>query len=50
MSNNQYRHVSKSSLRIEAHEKVSGRATYTFDMEMPGMLYAKCLHSPLFPI
>lgn len=46
MSNNQYRHVSKSSLRIEAHEKVSGRATYTFDMEMPGMLYAKCLHSP----
>lgn len=46
MSKNQYRHVSKSSLRIEAHEKVSGRATYTFDMEMPGMVYAKCLHSP----
>jgi CO/xanthine dehydrogenase Mo-binding subunit len=46
VSKNQYRHVSKSSLRIEAHEKVSGRATYTFDMEMPGMLYAKCLHSP----
>lgn len=46
MSKNQYRHVSKSSLRIEAHEKVSGRATYTFDMEMPGMLFAKCLHSP----
>jgi len=42
----QYRHVSKSRLRIEAHEKVSGRATYAFDMEMPGMLYAKCLHSP----
>lgn len=46
MSEKQYRHVSKSSLRIEAHEKVSGRATYTFDMEMPGMIYAKCLHSP----
>lgn len=46
MNKEQYRHVSKSRLRIEAHEKVSGRATYAFDMEMPGMLYAKCLHSP----
>jgi CO/xanthine dehydrogenase Mo-binding subunit len=31
---------------MEAREKVTGQATYTFDMELPGMLYAKCLHSP----
>lgn len=46
MSERQYRHIGKSPLRIEAREKVTGRAMYTFDMELPGMLYAKCLHSP----
>ncbi|HWR45969.1 xanthine dehydrogenase family protein molybdopterin-binding subunit [Sporomusa sp.] len=46
MSEKQYRHIGKSPLRMEAREKVTGRATYTFDMELPGMLYAKCVHSP----
>ncbi len=46
MSEKQYRHIGKSPLRLEAREKVTGRATYTFDMELPGMLYAKCVHSP----
>lgn len=46
MSEKQYRHIGKSPVRLEAREKVTGRATYTFDMELPGMLYAKCAHSP----
>lgn len=46
MNEKEYRHIGKSPLRIEAREKVTGQATYTFDLEMPGMLYAKCLHSP----
>lgn len=46
MSDNQYRHIGKSPDRIEALEKVTGQATYAYDMELPGMLYAKCLYSP----
>lgn len=46
MSEKQYRHIGKSPDRIEAMEKVTGQATYTFDMELPGMLFAKCLYSP----
>jgi|GEM_PF-5490843 len=38
--------IGKPSLRREAREKVTGQARYVFDMEMPGMLYAKVLHSP----
>ncbi|HEY8875283.1 MAG TPA: hypothetical protein VIM32_01155 [Desulfosporosinus sp.] len=41
-----FRHVGKSATRSEAIEKVSGRANYVFDLEFPGMLYAKVLHSP----
>lgn len=46
MSEKQYKYIGKSPDRAEALEKVTGQATYTFDMEMPGMLYAKCLYSP----
>ncbi|NLC89974.1 MAG: xanthine dehydrogenase family protein molybdopterin-binding subunit, partial [Clostridiaceae bacterium] len=41
-----YKHIGKPYERKEAMEKVTGRARYTFDMEVPGMLYAKVLHSP----
>lgn len=41
-----YRHIGKSPIRMDALEKVTGRATYVYDMELPGMLYAKCQHSP----
>jgi CO/xanthine dehydrogenase Mo-binding subunit len=41
-----YRYIGRSPSRIEAQDKVTGQATYAFDMELPGMLYAKCLHSP----
>jgi len=46
MSKKSYQHIGKSVARNEAREKVSGRAMYVFDMELPGMLYAKVLHSP----
>lgn len=31
---------------IDGIQKVTGRATYTFDVKMPGMLYGKILRSP----
>ena len=38
--------VGKSSPRLEGREKVMGRATYTDDMSVPGMLYGAVLGSP----
>jgi CO/xanthine dehydrogenase Mo-binding subunit len=46
MSDKEYRYIGKSPDRAEALEKVTGQATYTADLEFPGMLYAKCLYSP----
>ena len=46
MGSKKYRHIGKPSIRVEALEKVTGEAVYTYDMELPGMLYAKCLFSP----
>ncbi len=46
MSEKQYKHIGKPYDRKEAQEKVTGQAVYVHDMELPGMLYAKCLHSP----
>ena len=37
----------RSSMRVDAVEKVSGTAFYTGDMELPGMACAKILRSPL---
>ena len=42
----QYKHIGKSYDRKEAIHKVTGQAIYTHDLGLPGMLYAKCLHSP----
>ncbi len=33
--------------RIDGEQKVTGRATYTFDVALPGMLYAAVLRCPL---
>ena len=33
--------------RIDGREKVTGQAKYTFDMQLPGMLYAKFLTSKI---
>ena len=32
--------------RIDAYERVTGKATYTGDVRLPGMLYARVLRSP----
>ena len=32
--------------RIDALERVTGKATYTNDIQLPGMLYARILRSP----
>ena len=31
---------------VDGIAKVTGRATYTFDVKLPGMLYGKILRSP----
>lgn len=46
MDKKEFRHIGKPIDRAEALEKVTGRAVYVHDMELPGMLYAKLLHSP----
>jgi CO/xanthine dehydrogenase Mo-binding subunit/aerobic-type carbon monoxide dehydrogenase small subunit (CoxS/CutS family) len=38
--------VGKPTPRIDARERVTGKATYTGDVFLPGMLYAKVLRSP----
>ena len=38
--------VGHSTARIDAQERVTGKAQYTLDVQLPGMLYAKVLRSP----
>ena len=38
--------VGHATPRIDAVERVTGRAKYTSDVQLPGMLYAKVLRSP----
>lgn len=37
--------VGKNAPRMDALEKVTGRARYTFDVQLPGMLYARAINS-----
>jgi len=39
--------IGSSIPRIDAFEKVTGRAVYGPDLKLPGMLYGKVLRSPL---
>jgi CO/xanthine dehydrogenase Mo-binding subunit len=41
-----FKHVKKSIRRPDGELIVTGRAQYTVDIELPGMLYAKILRSP----
>lgn len=41
-----YKRVGQRYDRKDAREKVTGQAVYTYDMELPGMLHARCLLSP----
>ncbi|MDW8141589.1 MAG: xanthine dehydrogenase family protein molybdopterin-binding subunit, partial [Candidatus Bipolaricaulota bacterium] len=38
--------VGKQIQRIDGPERVTGQALYTFDVQLPGMLYGKILRSP----
>ena len=40
------KHLGKSRSRIDGVEKVTGRAKYTYDIKLPGMLYGAILRSP----
>lgn len=40
--------IGKPAGHVEGPDKVTGRARYTADITLPGMLWGKCLRSP-FP-
>ncbi len=42
-----YNVVGKNAHRVDGVEKVTGKAVYTGDIELPGMAYAKILRSPV---
>jgi xanthine dehydrogenase YagR molybdenum-binding subunit len=42
----EFQHLSKSTPRIDALERVTGQARYAEDVTLPGMLYARVLRSP----
>lgn len=46
-TNAELRVVGKDVPRMDALDKVTGRARYTFDVQLPGMLYARTLNSTL---
>jgi len=39
-------HVGRAYPRVEGAEKVTGRARYSYDIRLPGQLYARVLRSP----
>ena len=39
--------VGTNAHRVDAVEKVSGKAIYTSDIQLPGMAYARILRSPV---
>ena len=45
MTERQY--IGKPARRVDAADKVTGRARYVADYQLPGMLYARCLRSEL---
>ncbi len=46
-SKNRVDYVGRSVSRVDALEKVTGRAVYSVDVLLPGMLYGATLRSPL---
>jgi CO/xanthine dehydrogenase Mo-binding subunit len=42
----QFIHIGKRIPKLDAEEKVTGRAPYIHDLKLPGMLYGKILYSP----
>jgi CO/xanthine dehydrogenase Mo-binding subunit len=46
MSENKYSVLNTRVHNVDGYAKVTGRATYTFDVKLPNMLYGKILRSP----
>lgn len=46
MAEKEFSVVGKRTPRIDGFERVTGRAEYTGDVQLPGMLYARVLRSP----
>ena len=46
LSNKEYKVVGTRPIRPDGAEKVTGRARYGADVQLPGMLYGKILRSP----
>ena len=46
LSNQEFKVVGSRPIRHDGAEKVTGRARYSADINLPGMLYAKVLRSP----
>ena len=44
--NDKLKVVGKRIKRTDAEAKVTGQAKYTFDVQLPGMLYGKIIRSP----
>lgn len=40
------KYLGKSFARVDGPDKVTGKAKYTYDIQLPGMLYARILGSP----
>ena len=45
MANRQLKYVGNNTRRVDGVDKVTGRAKYTGDLEIPGMLYGYVLRS-----
>ncbi len=46
MGKKNFRYLNKRITRLDAVDKVTGRAVYAADVEFPGMIYGGCLRSP----
>ena len=45
---NQWKYIGKSQKRLDAPDKVNGKATYGLDIHFPGLLTAVVAHAPVF--
>src|SRR6202040_2637709 len=44
----QFRLIGKDVMRVELPNKVNGSATYSIDVQVPGMIYSAVLRSPVY--
>ncbi len=45
MGTKNYRHLNKRVNRVDAADKITGKAVYAADINLPGMIYGGCLRS-----